>query len=250
LQHVTIRRYSVKEGRKEELASSSEQLLRALTLAAFLTLCLKDLLLQIVRSREEAWQKKPGSLRLASCKGQASPLFHPDPPLTSPTLLQYNNTVVYIFQATKEEDRESRTSRANQDIQSSNILLQRRRRRISSDPLPAKDKTATISNNTTIQLRRCQNHLRNMREREHHSENDCSSAHKTIVHPSKSSTMQQRQVSAPTEEKHRLISNPSTNPRADARRTTRREDMRTAKFKIPVQGRRPLHSENNLCVSL
>jgi hypothetical protein len=26
--------------------------------------------------------------------------------------------------------------------------------------------------------------------------------------------------------------------------------MWTAKFKIPVQGRRPLHSENNLCVSL
>lgn len=60
----------MKEGRKEELASSREQLLRALRLAAFLTLCLKDLLLQIVRSREEAWQKKPGSLRLASCKGR------------------------------------------------------------------------------------------------------------------------------------------------------------------------------------
>jgi hypothetical protein len=61
---------------------------------------------------------------------------------------------------------------------------------------------------------------------------------------------QQQQVSSPTEEKHRLISNPSTNPRADARRTRRREDMRTAKFKIPVQQRRPLHSENNLSVSL
>ncbi len=147
----------MKEGRKEELASSREQLLRALRLAAFLTLCLKDLLLQIVRSREEAWQKKPGSLRLASCKGQGLAPHRMLFPFSTQILLSH----LPHYCSTTTQQQHTITKKKKK---------KKKKKKNSSDPLPAKDQTATISNNTTIQLRRCQNHLRNMRERERERE--------------------------------------------------------------------------------
>jgi hypothetical protein len=61
---------------------------------------------------------------------------------------------------------------------------------------------------------------------------------------------QQQQVSAPTEEKHRLISNPSTKPRADAKnKKKRRHENRKVQNSCPTAAS-IAYGKQSLCVSV